>query len=77
MLTPFMGVGSEVYGAVANGRRGIGIELKSAYYQQAIKNVTDASAAYRTEDAQSEMFGAPPIGRDDDLFEDPQEEATA
>jgi len=77
VLTPFMGVGSEVYGAVANGRRGIGIELKSAYYQQAIKNVTDASAAYRTEDAQSEMFGAPPIGRDDDLFEDPQEEAIA
>jgi DNA modification methylase len=28
VLSPFMGVGSEVYGAVINGRRGVGIELK-------------------------------------------------
>lgn len=35
VLTPFMGVGSEVFGAVQNGRRGIGIELKPAYYRQA------------------------------------------
>ena len=42
VLTPFMGVGSEVYSAVANGRMGIGIELKSAYYNQAVKNVEDA-----------------------------------
>lgn len=39
VLTPFMGVGSEVYGAVLNGRRGIGIELKSSYYKQARKNI--------------------------------------
>jgi DNA modification methylase len=39
VLTPFMGVGSEVYGAVLNGRRGIGIELKPSYYRQAIKNL--------------------------------------
>jgi len=42
VLTPFMGVGSEVYGAVANGRKGIGVELKSSYYKQAVKNVADA-----------------------------------
>jgi DNA modification methylase len=42
VLTPFMGVGSEVYGAVLNGRKGVGIELKNAYYQQALKNVRDA-----------------------------------
>jgi hypothetical protein len=35
VLTPFMGVGSEVYGAVINGRRGIGIELKPAYFLKA------------------------------------------
>lgn len=42
VLTPFMGVGSEVYGAVLNGRKGVGIELKDGYYQQAVKNVKDA-----------------------------------
>lgn len=42
VLTPFMGVGSEVYGAVINGRRGIGIELKTSYYNQAKKNVQAA-----------------------------------
>lgn len=38
VFTPFMGVGSEVYGAVVNGRRGIGAELKASYYRQAVKN---------------------------------------
>ena len=40
VLTPFMGVGSEVYSAVRNRRRGIGIELKPSYYRQAAKNVS-------------------------------------
>ncbi len=39
VLTPFMGVGSEVYSAVRAGRRGIGIELKPAYYRQALMNL--------------------------------------
>jgi DNA modification methylase len=39
VLTPFMGVGSEVYGAVTCGRRGIGYELKPAYYRQAVRNL--------------------------------------
>lgn len=39
LLTPFMGVGSEVYGAVMNGRRGVGIELKATYYRQAVEHV--------------------------------------
>ena len=42
VLTPFMGVGSEVYGAVRAGRRGIGVELKPSYYRQAVKNVRAA-----------------------------------
>jgi len=41
ILTPFMGVGSEVYGAVMIGRKGIGIELKTSYYNQAVKNLTE------------------------------------
>lgn len=39
VLTPFMGVGSEVYGSVLNGRKAIGIELKPSYYRQAVKNL--------------------------------------
>lgn len=42
VLTPFMGVGSEVAGAVANGRRGVGVELKEDYYAQAKRNVAKA-----------------------------------
>ena len=39
VLTPFMGVGSEVYTAVQMGRYGIGAELKPSYYQQAVRNL--------------------------------------
>jgi len=39
VLTPFMGVGSEVYAAAELGRRGIGAELKPSYYRQAVKNL--------------------------------------
>jgi hypothetical protein len=42
VLTPFMGIGSEVYGAVINGRRGVGVELKPSYYRQAEKNMAEA-----------------------------------
>jgi len=42
VLTPFMGVGSEVYGAVLNGRFGIGVELKPSYFKQATMNVKAA-----------------------------------
>jgi DNA modification methylase len=39
VLTPFAGVGSEVYGSVSCGRRGIGIELKPSYYRQSVRNI--------------------------------------
>jgi hypothetical protein len=42
VLTPFMGVGSEVFSAVRLGRRGVGIELKPSYYRQAVRNVEAA-----------------------------------
>jgi hypothetical protein len=51
VLTPFMGVGSEVYGAVLNGRKAIGIELKASYYKQAVKNLQAAAAEYEREQA--------------------------
>jgi len=37
VLSPFMGVGSEIYVAVKNRRKGIGIELKTSYYRQAVR----------------------------------------
>jgi DNA modification methylase len=39
VLTPFMGVGSEVYGAVKAGRKGVGCELKPSYFAQAVRNL--------------------------------------
>lgn len=39
VLTPFAGIGSEVYVAVKNGRRGIGVELKPSYWRTAVNNL--------------------------------------
>ena len=41
VLTPFLGIGSEVYCAVSMGRKGIGCELKPSYFRQAVKNIAD------------------------------------
>ena len=38
VLTPFMGIGSEVYQALKMNRRGMGFELKPSYYDVAKKN---------------------------------------
>lgn len=39
VLTPFMGIGSEVYTAIKCGRKGIGFELKDSYYNVAVENI--------------------------------------
>ena len=39
VLTPFLGIGSEVYSAVEMGRRGVGFEIKPNYFAQAAKNI--------------------------------------
>lgn len=49
ILTPFMGVGSEVYSAVMNKRLGIGIELKTSYYRQAVANLREAEKGVKQE----------------------------
>lgn len=51
VLTPFMGVGSEVYSAVSKGRKGIGVELKSSYYKQALRNIEVANNRFIEEQA--------------------------
>lgn len=38
VLTPFLGIGSEAVVALQHGRKAIGIELKTSYYEQAVKN---------------------------------------
>ncbi|MEA3225099.1 MAG: site-specific DNA-methyltransferase [Planctomycetota bacterium] len=53
VLTPFMGVGSECFGAVINGRKAIGIELKESYYNQAVKNVANGVENGRGSEQQS------------------------
>jgi len=42
ILTPFMGIGSEVYQALRMNRKGMGIELKKAYFDVAYKNILEA-----------------------------------
>lgn len=42
VLSPFGGIGSEIYQALKMKRKGIGIELKSSYFKQAVKNCMNA-----------------------------------
>lgn len=44
VLTPFLGIGSEVYCAVEMGRKGVGIELKPSYFAQARRNIEGLKA---------------------------------
>lgn len=42
VLTPFMGIGSEVYQSILLHRKGIGFELKDSYFNVAVKNIKNA-----------------------------------
>ena len=53
VLTPFAGIGSEVYTAVKLGRRGIGIELKASYWRTAVDNLRRLEEELR----QDTLFG--------------------
>jgi DNA modification methylase len=59
VLTPFMGVGSEVFMATRMGRKALGIELKATYFNQACKNVK--MAVDEVIDAELPMFSAPDL----------------
>ena len=42
VLTPFAGIGSEVYQSILRNRKAIGIELKESYFNIALKNCNSA-----------------------------------
>lgn len=42
VLTPFAGIGSEVYQALKMNRKGVGFELKRSYYDVAVRNAKSA-----------------------------------
>lgn len=44
VLTPFAGIGSELYVSVEMGRKAIGVELKPRYFAQAVKNMASLEA---------------------------------
>ena len=46
ILTPFAGVGSEVFSPVSMGRKAIGIELKDSYFKQAILNCKESEKRF-------------------------------
>lgn len=50
--SPFAGIGSEGYVAIQEGRKFVGAELKTSYYQQAVKNLANAMGR------QADLFGA-------------------
>jgi DNA modification methylase len=56
VLTPFMGVGSEVFSPVSLGRKAIGIELKDSYYKQAVLNLKEAVKRFKVENKQETLF---------------------
>lgn len=41
ILTPFAGIGSELWQALKMNRKAVGMELKASYYEAALKNLTD------------------------------------
>ncbi len=56
VLTPFMGVGSEVFSPVSMGRKAIGIELKDSYFKQAIVNLEHSEARFEKKPEQKDLF---------------------
>lgn len=56
VLTPFMGVGSEVFSPVSMGRKAIGIELKDSYFKQAILNMEDAGKRFKVQPKQMSII---------------------
>lgn len=70
VLTPFAGIGSELYVSVKNGRKAIGFELKEQYYKTAVKNVKAAVESLKVRDLFSDVSDDESVTVDDE----PQQE---
>jgi DNA modification methylase len=56
VLSPFMGVGSDVFSPVSMGRKAIGIELKDSYFKQAKINLSLAEKRFKKVAKQETLF---------------------
>ena len=56
VFSPFMGVGTEIYSSLSQGRKAIGIELKDSYYKQAVINLAEAKQRFKDEEEQKTLF---------------------
>jgi len=66
VLTPFAGIGSEVVGAIRQGRKGLGIELKESYFKTGCQNCRIEEAKidaprFSFEDDQPEVMSEMPL----------------
>jgi len=55
VLTPFMGIGTEVFSPVSQDRKALGIELKDSYFKQAIKNLKEVNLRFN-KNTQQKLF---------------------
>jgi hypothetical protein len=62
VFSPFMGIGSEGYVALQQGRKFIGTELNANYFRQAVKNLADAEARGQSADMFAANDNAPLAG---------------
>lgn len=57
VFTPFLGIGSELYVALTFGRKGVGTELKPAYFERAAINLDTAIRDRNAAGSQGDLFG--------------------
>ena len=56
VLSPFAGIGTDIFSPVSMGRKAIGIELKDSYYKQAILNMVEAEKRFKELAKQESLF---------------------
>lgn len=56
VLSPFCGIGTDIFSPVSMGRKAIGIELKDSYYKQAVLNIQEAEKRFKAKAKQQKLF---------------------